>query len=159
MLLRKIFLPSFIVLLFSSVDGFGQYYSSAVGVRLGNASGITGKVLMGKKTYLEGILTARWDGFNITGLIEIVQPFPDTPGLTWYYGAGANIGIWDDPGDMSVDADLNVGADFIIGMDYTFEDVPINLSIDWKPYFIVLTNPRFEFDEFALSVRYTIHKR
>jgi hypothetical protein len=44
-------------------------------------------------------------------------------------------------------------------MEYTFEDLPINIAIDWKPYFILITNPRFEFDEFALSVRYVIGHR
>ena len=159
MFLKKIFLVTALLLLIGSGKVFSQYYNSAIGVRLGNASGITGKVLFGNKFYLEGIFTARWDGFNITGLAEIVQPFPDTPGLSWYYGFGANLGFWDDPGDSSSDTDLNLGADFVLGMEYTFEDVPINLSIDWKPYFIIITNPRFEFDEFALSVRYTISKR
>ena len=138
---------------------FSQYYQSAVGLRLGNASGITGKALLGSRTYIEGLFTVRWDGFNITALGEIGQPFPDTPGLSWYYGAGASLGFWDDPSDTDDGTDLNIGAVGILGMEYTFEEVPINLAIDWKPYFIVLTDPRFEFDEFALSVRYVISRR
>ena len=157
--LKKITILSGLVLLIVSSNAYSQYYSSAVGARLGNASGLTGKVLMGKRTYLEGIFTARWDGFNITALVEVTQSLPDTPGLGWYYGAGANIGFWDDPNDTGTDTELNLGAGGILGMEYTFEDLPINIAIDWKPYFILITNPRFEFDEFALSVRYVIGNR
>ena len=158
MLLKKIVILTLVLFFIAFGEAFSQYYRSAVGIRLGNASGITGKLLMGKKTYLEGQVTARHDGFNITGLVEIAETFPDTPGLNWYYGFGANLGFWDEPGDSSNDTDLNLGADFIVGMEYTFEEVPINVAIDWKPYFIIITNPRFEFDEFALSVRYTIKR-
>ena len=153
---KKILFVIVLAILCFSERGYSQYYSSAVGARLGNASGLTGKILMSKRTYLEGIFTARWDGFNITALVEIAQPLPDTPGLNWYYGAGANIGFWDDPNDSEDNSELNVGADGILGMEYTFDDLPINIAIDWKPYFIIITNPRFEFDEFALSVRYVI---
>jgi hypothetical protein len=113
-------------------------------------------MLMGKRTYLEGMFTVRNDGFNVTALVEFAQTMADTPRLGWYYGAGANIGYWDDSENNS---ELNVGVDGILGMEYTFEDVPINVSIDWKPYFILITDPRFEFDEFALSVRYVIGSR
>jgi hypothetical protein len=154
--LKKILIMTGLVLIIASGKAYSQYYSSAVGARLGNASGLTGKVLMGKRTYLEGMFTVRNDGFNVTALVEFAQTMADTPRLGWYYGAGANIGYWDDSENNS---ELNVGVDGILGMEYTFEDVPINVSIDWKPYFILITDPRFEFDEFALSVRYVIGSR
>jgi hypothetical protein len=66
MYLKKILLALGLILLIASSNAYSQYYSSAVGARLGNGSGLTGKVLMGKRIYLEGMFTARWDGFNIT---------------------------------------------------------------------------------------------
>ena len=142
------------LILFSQTKVFSQYYGSAIGLRLGNASGITGKVFLGGKAYLEGLLTTRWDGINITALAEFSQNMPDTPGFGWYYWFGANIGFWKDPVEAPNDTDFFIGIDGIIGMEYTFETIPINLAIDWKPYFNIFTNTGFIADEFALSVRY-----
>ena len=159
MRIRKLLTLTGFILIIASTQVYSQYYQSGVGLRLGNASGITAKAQLGSHTYIEGLLTVRWDGFNVTALGELARPFPDTPGLNWYYGIGASLGFWDDPANSDDGTELNIGAVTIIGMEYTFEEVPINLAIDWKPYFIVLTSPRFEFDEFALSVRYVISRR
>ena len=153
---KKLVTTVILLVLFSQTNVFSQYYGSAVGLRLGDASGITGKVLLGNKTYLEAILTTRWGGINITALAEISQNLHDTPGLAWYYGFGANIGFWEDPDEQPKETDLFIGIDGIVGMEYTFETIPINLSIDWKPYFNIITHPGFIAEEFALSVRYAL---
>ncbi len=154
MSVKKFVATVIFLVLFSQTNVFSQYYGSAIGLRLGNASGITGKIFLGGKTYLEGMLTTRWDGINITALAEFSQNMVDTPGLGWYYGFGANIGFWKDRNEQDNDTDLFVGVDAIVGMEYTFDSIPMNLSIDWKPYINIITHPGFIADEFALSVRY-----
>jgi hypothetical protein len=47
-----------------------------------------------------------------------------------------------------------VGIDGIIGMEYNIEEIPFNISLDWKPGFNILGHTGFWGDELALSVRY-----
>ena len=132
-------------LVFIKSSSFAQLtgYKSAAGFRLGNSSGITGKIGFGNKMALEGILTTRWSGINFTALVEIVNPLVDTPGLGWYYGGGAHLGFWDDPGNAEKNTQLFIGVDGIVGMEYTFSDIPLNLSLDWKPMFNILATTDF----------------
>ncbi len=134
-----------------------QFYQNAAGLRLGNASGLSGKTLVNRRFALEGIISTRWSGINITALGEITQPLVDYRGLSWYYGAGAHIGFWDYPGDSEQGTKLFTGVDGIVGMEYTFEEIPLNLALDWKPFLNILSTTHFVWDEFALSVRYVIH--
>ena len=67
-----------------------KYYDVAAGLRLGTGSGLTGKMFISNRLAIEGLITTRWDGLNITGLLEVNYPIADTPGLSWYYGLGAN---------------------------------------------------------------------
>ena len=133
-----------------------KYYDFAAGLRLGNASGITGKMFLGTRLAVEGILTTRWDGLNVTGLLEGNHAIGDTPGLSFFYGGGANVGFWDTPENSEQKTEFFLGATGIIGMEYTFQDLPLNLAIDWKPMFTVISVADFVWDEFALSVRYVI---
>ena len=50
-----------------------QFYQNAAGLRLGNASGLSGKTLVSKRFALEGIISTRWRGINITALGEITR--------------------------------------------------------------------------------------
>ncbi len=134
-----------------------QFYQNAAGLRLGNASGLTGKTLVSKRFLLEGIISTRWRGINIVALGEITQSLVDYRGLSWYYGVGAHIGFWDYPGDSEEGTKLFTGVDGIVGMEYTFDEIPLNLALDWKPFLNILSTTHFVWDEIALSVRYVIH--
>ena len=145
------------VLVLAIVTSASAQYRSAVGLRLGGASGITAKMGLGKRVSVEGQITTRWGGVNFTALAEITQQLPDTPGLAWYYGIGGNIGFWDDPETDVNETKLFLGADGIVGMEYTFPAIPVNLAFDWKPYLNIISRTHFVWDEFALSIRYVIN--
>ncbi len=136
-----------------------QDYGTALGLRLGYFNGVTVKHFVGEKAALEGILTTRWSGFNITGLYEIHNRAFDVDRLNWYYGFGGHIGFWDGR-DVYWANDLDmhtvIGIDGILGIEYNFEEVPINLSADWKPAFNIvgIENDPFWVDGGALSIRY-----
>ena len=136
-----------------------QFYQNAAGIRLGPSPGLSGKTLFTKKLALEGMITTRWGGVNITGLVEVTQAMmpPDILGLSWYYGLGANIGFWDYQEDDEKSTSLFVGADGIVGAEYTFENIPLNLALDWKPYFNFISHAHFVGDEFAISARYVFN--
>ena len=143
-----------------------QNYETGIGLRGGFASGITVKHFLTEKTAIEGIFSTRWGGFMITGLYEIEAPAFDTEGLSWYYGGGAHIGFWnssnsgnpwwedDHSGNYTV-----LGIDGVIGLAYTFSEIPINLSFDWKPMINFVGYSGVWGDMAAISVRYTIKSK
>jgi len=151
---RLIILLSFVL----GLSGFAaaQDYSTGIGLRGGPFVGLSVKHFVSTKGAVEGILASRWRGFEITGLYEVHNPFPDVDRLKWYYGAGGHIGFYngdnirwhDEEGAYTV-----LGVDLILGLEYSFSEVPISLSLDWKPAFNIIGS-RFVADGVALSIRY-----
>jgi hypothetical protein len=133
-------------------------YNTAIGARVAPASGLTVKHFTGERSALEGILSTRWGGFVITGLYEYHQPAFGVESINFYYGAGAHVGFWDEPGNPwwdNEDEHVLAGIDGIIGLEYTFESIPFNISLDWKPAFNIGVDDAFWYDEIAFSVRFT----
>lgn len=129
-----------------------QDYRFALGVRLSNSSptlnnSITGKYFVTERSAVEGIVSFG-SRFGMGGLLEIHKPFNNIPQLKWMYGAGAFLGF--------EDKNTYLGPTGILGLDYKFENVPINLSLDWKPELNIIPDIDFVPDAFALSVRFTL---
>ncbi len=135
-----------------------QDYNTAVGLRGGSANGLSIKHFIENDVAIEGLISSRWKGLNLTGLYEIhAEAFNET-GLNWYYGFGAHIGFWDGKHTSWGDADRNysvLGLDGIIGLEYNIQEIPINLSIDWKPALNLIGYSGLWGSNFALSARYT----
>ncbi|HNR19847.1 MAG TPA: hypothetical protein PKN75_03100 [Bacteroidia bacterium] len=156
--MKRIFIFSIALCAFVTVKA--QDYKTAAGVRFGASNGITLKHFIKDDAALEGILAFRYRGFNFTGLYE--KHFSNAfkvNRLNWYIGAGGNIGVidrdryrWYDEKDEGTA--LLLGIDGIIGIEYNFQEVPLNVSLDWKPM-INLTGVYFWGDEVGLSIRYT----
>ncbi len=131
-----------------------QDYSTGIGLRGGVAQGITVKHFMGDKSALEGLLSLHWGGFEITGLYEIhSMQLAGVDRLNLYYGAGAHLGIFDGTVRIALDG-INIGVDGILGLEYNFEQIPINVSVDYKPAFNIIGERGFWGDGGALSLRY-----
>ena len=134
-----------------------QNYQTAIGIRLGVMAGITAKHFIDSKAALEGMLTTRWGGFSICGLYELHQPLSPS-NLDWYYGAGAHFGAFNGSEDIpwaeNGKSYAIFGVDGIIGIEYTFDNAPINLSLDWKPSINLTGYSGFWGAEFGLSCRY-----
>jgi len=135
-----------------------QDYTTGIGVRGGFYNGLTIKHFISERAAIEGIISSRWKGFNITGLYEIHQQAFDVAHLNWYYGAGGHIGFWKGKdvswGDNREDDYTVVGIDGILGIEYNFQEIPINLSLDWKPTMNIIGYSGFWGDGGALSIRY-----
>lgn len=148
-----------LIILFSVVTAAnGQDYNWGVGLRAGLGQGLTVKHFISHKSAVEGILSTRWRGFEITGLYELHNRAFDVESLNWYFGAGGHIGFWNgdytrgwgDPGkNYSV-----IGVDGILGIEYDFREAPINIGIDWKPAFNLIGYSGFWYDGIAISFRY-----
>ena len=136
-----------------------QDYQTGIGIRGGFSNGFTVKHFLGDQTAVEGILTTRWRGFLITGLMEFHRPF-SVDGLQWYYGFGGHIGVWNNSNNGKnpfFDDDKSgsvIGVDGILGIEYSFSEVPFNIGLDWKPAFNLIGYTGFWGDGGALSIRY-----
>ena len=146
------------MLTFFSLTSKAQYYDTGIGVRLGASNGLTVKHFISKYTALEGIVTWRWQGVNVTGLYEIQKPIPSFSGLSWYYGGGAHLGFWDGNNnhpwfEQENDSNVVFGIDGTLGLEYVFVEAPLSLSLDWKPGINLIGYQGFWADEVGLSIR------
>jgi hypothetical protein len=156
--MKRIIISCLIVLGFVTISN-AQDYNTGIGLRGGWESGLTVKHFIGTKSAVEGILATRWRGFEITGLYEIHNVAFNAERLKWYFGFGGHIGFWNGDytnkywGDPGTNYTV-VGLDGIIGLEYSFSEVPINISLDWKPAFNFVGYQGWWAYGGALSIRY-----
>ncbi len=148
-----------IVILFGSITlSFGQDYENAIGLRGGLYNGVTFKHFLGESSAVEAMLFTRWNGFAVSALYEIHSYTAfDVPRLNWYYGIGGHVGLFDGTYVSWLDntvATMVIGVDAILGIEYNFEEIPINISLDYKPAFNLIGDVGFWGDGGAFSIRY-----
>jgi hypothetical protein len=134
-------------------------YDTGLGIKIGMVPGLTAKHFFNASAAVEGVLTYRWSGLNLTGLAEFHLPVFDTEGMYFYYGGGLHVGVWDSAKAKDQPATgrkLNFGIDGIVGLEYDFRDVPLSLGLDWKPNFNIITDSWLIVDEISLVLRYLI---
>lgn len=145
-----------------SVAASAQYdYKTAVGIRAGFDQGLSIKHFFKGTDAVEGILSFRYRGFIATALWERHANAFAVDRLNWYYGGGAHIGFWsyydghpwydDERGSKTV-----IGIDGIVGIEYNIKEIPINVSLDYKPAFNIIGFSNAVFDGGALSIRYML---
>ena len=149
--LLAITLTGFVINTSAQNDVTGPAYRLGLGVRLSNSSptlnnSITGKYFVTDRSAVEGIISFG-SRFGLGALLEIHKP-TNIEGLKWFYGAGGYVGF--------ESGDTYLGPTGILGIDYKFTNVPINLSLDWKPELDIIPDINFVPDAFALSVRFTL---
>ena len=163
-----------VTLIAISSISFGQDYTNAIGFRGGFSQGLTFKHFISSTNAIEGILATRYHGYNLTGLYEIhANGLFDVDGLNLYYGFGAHVGRWNSvywsnsswnngKKYYTVDANGNVvyydytviGVDGIVGIEYNISEIPINISLDYKPAINLVGYQGLWLDNGAFSVRY-----
>jgi hypothetical protein len=148
---------TFILIIFVVSFANAQDYRTGIGLRGGFSNGLTVKHFLTGKTAVEGILSTRWRGFDVTGLYEIHNQAFNTERLNWYFGFGGHVGFWNGDyanwGEPGISY-IIVGIDGILGIEYNFKEVPINIGLDWKPAFNLIGYTGFWGDGGALSIRY-----
>jgi len=131
--------------------GSGQSYNTALGVKVWDGAGISLKHFVAPNAALEGIGYFWNRGARITGLYEFHNPINGAPGLKWYVGPGAHIGIY----NTKYGGQSFAGLDGVLGLDYKFYGAPINMSLDWQPSFEFGDNRGFIGSWGGLGIRYT----
>jgi hypothetical protein len=139
-------------------------YNLGIGARVGLAYGINVKYFLRlhptrqPRSALEGIFTTRFNGANASVLFEYHNGIFDTEGLNMYIGGGAHLAVWNSD-KVYWETDRKgfnpyAGLDGIIGIEYVIADIPVAVSLDWKPAVNFISDLNLMIDDIGLSVRY-----
>jgi hypothetical protein len=147
-----------IILLLAGLLNFtlkAQDYKTSLGLRAGYPYGLTIKHFVSEANAFEGILAANWGGFVAIALYENEHWTGHYPGFNWFWGLGAHIGSWDNnPHVRSTYTGSIFGVDGIVGLEYTFDEIPLNLSLDLLPSVNLIGDTNWGGIFSALSIRY-----
>lgn len=167
--MKKLFIIPLLLILLFRVNA----QESSIGLRCGGLSAVTYKYVDEKGHGFELMLGQQKNGMKFTGLVERHRSpnFYHTTDLKVYTGIGGHVGYTRYmvkesrlEGDTWYYREANhtspvIGGDFILGAEYTFERVPVSLSLDYKPYVELFGEENFRIDlwDFGFSVRYIIN--
>jgi hypothetical protein len=150
---RAVIILLFVVTL--SLTLKAQDYKTSLGLRAGYPYGLTIKHFLGETNAVEGILATNWGGAVAMALYENEHWTGHYPGLNWFWGLGAHVGFWDNnPHIRSTYTGSVLGVDGILGLEYTFDEIPLNLSLDILPSLNLIGDTNWGGIFSALSVRY-----
>lgn len=134
----------------------GSSYKQAVGVKLPLGFSATYKKFINTTNNIEAEATYWNKGFRAALLYEFnFYSFPDIPNLSWFAGPGVHAGFWKSQYQKTYNSKADLGIDGIIGLDYKFDNLPINVSLDWQPAITLLGDAAFIPAYGGLGVRYT----
>ena len=144
-------LATIILLSLSTQRLHAQEYKMAVGVRLSSAqatvnNSISFRYFLNESRALEAM--ASFDPGAIGLLYEVYKPLGNAPGFQWFFGGGAY---------AAFKGNDVLGVQGVVGLDYKFQQIPLNLSLDWKPELNLVDNVNFEAASVGLAVRFTFH--
>lgn len=140
-----------------------------MGIRLGPnspaiSSGSTVKHFLNEPNAVEGMIGLS-NGIGLCALYEWYHPIELVEHLRWFVGAGAYTAFRTqtnyivNSGDGGVVTVKNnnsfVGATGIVGLDYKFDQLPLNISVDWKPELNMISAVGFEGSCVGVSARFT----
>ncbi|MBK8701583.1 MAG: hypothetical protein IPN29_19350 [Saprospiraceae bacterium] len=160
----KIFLTAMSLMVLINVTS-AQDYKSAIGLKLGYGLVGSYKTFLNEKAALDIFGGIRWGGIAAGAYYEVHSPIKSVDRLKWYWGLGGSFTTWD-YGYAGFDSYYEVGVSGVLGLDYSFEEYPVNVSVDWAPTIVLLDNydyagvslSRFRSGYGALSVRYILGK-
>jgi len=126
-----------------------QVDSKAIGLRFGGwGTEISYQHPLSSSNRVEANLGFLYgDGFTLNGIYQWVWDLSVlAPGVNWYAGAGASIG--------SVYSNVNLALAGQVGIEYNFKEIPIQISLDYRPSFFLMKSAGFIGEDGALSIRY-----
>ena len=137
-----------------------QEYKTALGVRLSNTApmvnnSITLKHFISEKAAIEALFSFG-EPLALGALFEIHKPL-STSGIQWYYGGGGYLAFVKtfNTTKNRDETNTNFGGQGVIGLDYKFVNIPLNLSLDWKPELNIIGDINFEPAAIGFSARFT----
>ena len=147
----------------TQAQNYRSPFQNAIGLRAGIYPGASYKQFLRSNNSLEFLGQTRFEGILVTGLYEWNYHLFDDPRINGFLGAGAHLASYgsgkfeDRSGVPYQDNVLNFGIDGIAGIEYVFEDAPITIGFDIKP-FIDIVNPGSDYVDAAVTIRYILSK-
>lgn len=140
-----------------------QDYKTALGIRLSSSQAIVNnsvsiKHFINDKVAVEGLFSFG-DPLAFGAMAQIHNPMGES-GIKWFYGGGAYLGFLKsyNPNTDKNETDANFGAMGVLGLDYKFANIPLNLSLDWKPELNLVSDINFEPAAVGFTARFTFNK-
>lgn len=163
-----------IILLVLTLTSFSQEYEKSLGLRFGVTTGLTYKKFLDKSRAMEATLSTRQQGFQLTAIrmSHELSLYQYSQHIYFMYGYGGHIGYYRDsefsafflPTPLKFKNKVMapaMGIDGYIGFEYRFDNLPLALVVDYKPYFgfclpgFHVWNDMNPFD-FGFSVKYIL---
>ncbi len=147
-----------------------QDFQWAVGARVGFPFAFSAKYFLNESDAVEGILGfSPYSGYGSTSVAGAWQRHIDLDldeidGLRWYAGAGASIHFWNYRNNFLRDLDgeryasTSLGVSGYLGLQYVFEDLPVEVTVDWRPTILLGNTLRSAFGAGygGVALRYTL---
>lgn len=135
-----------VFLLFASL----AFYTNAqeIGIRFGEVSGnnvAVDGVFNINETRIHANISFG-EGIGADALWDFVYKPLGSENFNWYAGIG--------PSMYFVDDLFLLGASGEIGIEYTFDNAPIVIGLDYRPTFWIVEETDFDFGGFGLNIRY-----
>lgn len=153
-----LFLPA----LFSEAQGYKQ----AIGIRGGLSSGFEYRMYTDDSNSYKFLLSTRNHGVQLHAFREFhkFDLFDFSEQLVFFYGVGVHVGFetWDEVHYLNNTrwydsrSSLLAGLDGLAGVEYVFNEVPLSVGFEVKPYFDVFGKNTFRVQpfDFAFTVKY-----
>lgn len=137
--MKKIILSAIMLIGLAFTTQAQEISKNALGLRLGDNDGFGGEIsyqrALSDNNRIEADLGWRnskeVDAFKLTGIYQWVWNIDG--GFNWYAGVGGGLGSWSN--NSINDSGTFVFAAGDIGIEYGFKEVPILLSLDFRPEF------------------------
>ena len=162
--MKKGIITAFVAMFMYAASVQAQDYKSAVGAKLGYGLIGSYKTFLNESAALYIFGGIRWGGIAAGAYYLKHKPISSVERLTWYWGFGGSFTTWD-YGIAGLDNYYEVGVSGVLGLDYSFDDIPLNLSVDWAPTFVLLDSwdstgsyNRFRGGYGALTARYILKR-
>jgi len=86
------------------------------------------------------------NGLGICGLYEKHFNIEAVNNLEWFAGFGGYFAF--------NNKNTFIGGAGIVGLDYKFEEIPLNISLDWKPELNIISTVNFQSSGVGLYARF-----
>lgn len=150
-----------VIVLGCSLQAKSQNYDNAIGLRLGYPLSVSYKQYISESNAFEiygGFRSfAGYTQMNASAAYLIHNDIDSVDGLNWYYGFGAGAYFYSYDSSVTSSSSIALAASGYIGLEYTFADIPLSLTLDWVPTFVIGGNyAGFSPQTGSLGVRYVL---
>lgn len=149
--MKKHIILFFVLLGAFTVESQAQDYSRAIGLRGGLGANVTYKQFVSSQSAFEVLGGFYFGDVYGSVVFEVHNDFRNpVRGLTWYWGLGGSV--------LLASGGIGVGGLGAIGLDYSFGDIPLNISLDWMPHIYIVGGRGFEAGGGGFSLRYILDR-